>query len=123
MGRPTRDVAGSGVAPPAERGAAAPRPGGVITFARLRALSLTHSIIYLALLACWLAPGAHGATYWLGWAHGLMWIGMSLLCLEALRRRVIPLWLAVVVVVIGGLGPFAGTLGFFYASRRVELAS
>jgi hypothetical protein len=80
-------------------------------------------VIYLALLTCWLAPGAEGATYWLGWAHGLMWIGMSLLCLEALRRRVIPLRLAVVVVVVGGLGPFAGTAAFFHASRRVGLAS
>jgi hypothetical protein len=95
----------------------------MITFSRLRALSLTHSIIYAALLVCWLAPGLDGPTYWLGWAHGLMWIGMSLLCLVALRRRIIPLWLAVVVVVVGGLGPFAGTIGFFHASRRIELAS
>ena len=33
---------------------------------------------------------------------------MSLLCLYAVRRRVIPLWLGVMVAVVGGLGPFAG---------------
>ena len=43
---------------------------------------------------------------------------MSLLCIDAVRRRVIPLWLGVTVAVIGGIGPFAGTIGFIYAERR-----
>ena len=48
----------------------------------------------------------------LGWAHGIGWIVMSLLCVDAVRRRVIPLWLGVMVAVVGGVGPFAGTIGF-----------
>ena len=51
-------------------------------------------------------------------AHGVMWIGMSLVCLAAARARIIPLWLAVTVVVLGGLGPFAGSLGFVIEQRR-----
>ena len=43
---------------------------------------------------------------------------MSLLCIDAVRRRVIPLWLGVTVAVIGGIGPFAGSIGFIYAERR-----
>jgi hypothetical protein len=97
--------------------------GGFPSFRLLEALSFVASAVFAGLLLLWLGPSAPAVTMVLGWAHGLLWIGMSLLCLEALRRRVIPLWLAVVVVVIGGLGPFAGTLGFFRASRRVELAS
>jgi hypothetical protein len=31
---------------------------------------------------------------------------------------VIPYWLAVMVAVLGGLGPFAGTIGFIVADRR-----
>ena len=103
--------------------AAAPAPsaaGGLITFERLRAVSFLHSAIYAALLVCWLAPGAAGATYVLGWCHGLLWIGMSIACLWAVRRRVLPFWLAVVVVVVGGLGPFAGTIGFVVHQRRVS---
>ena len=34
---------------------------------------------------------------------------MSLLCIAAVRRRMIPFWLAVMVAVVGGVGPFAGT--------------
>ena len=37
---------------------------------------------------------------------------MSLVCIAAARMRVIPFWLAVTVAVLGGLGPFAGTIGF-----------
>jgi hypothetical protein len=47
-----------------------------------------------------------------------MWIVMSLLCLAALRARVISLWLAVCVIVIGGLGPFVGTIAFVIEGRR-----
>ena len=54
----------------------------------------------------WTAPSAC-----FGWAHGVGWIVMSLLCIDAVRRRVIPLWLGVTVAVVGGIGPFAGTIG------------
>ncbi len=40
---------------------------------------------------------------------------MSLVCIAAARARIIPFWLAVTVAVLGGLGPFAGSLGFLYA--------
>jgi hypothetical protein len=89
----------------------------VITFTRLKVLSFTHSAIYLTLLVAW-AIGADGLKYVCGWAHGLMWIFMSLLCIEAVRRRVMPLWLAVMVAVVGGVGPFAGSIGFVVHERR-----
>ena len=43
---------------------------------------------------------------------------MSLVCIAAARARIIPFWLAVTVAVLGGLGPFAGTIGFVVAQRR-----
>jgi hypothetical protein len=89
----------------------------VITFQRLKYLSFTHSVIYLTLLVSW-AAGAQRLQYVFGWGHGIGWICVSLLCLEAVRRRVIPLWLAVLVVVVGGVGPFAGSIGFIVCERR-----
>ena len=89
-----------------------------MTFEQLKYLSFTHSAIYLTLLVVWLVPRLEGATTVFGWAHGIGWIVMSLLCIDAVRRRVIPLWLGVTVAVIGGIGPFAGTIGFIYAERR-----
>jgi len=90
----------------------------VITFSRLKYLSFAHSAVYLTLLALWLSDGPAGPRTVLGWAHGIGWIVMSLLCIAAVRLRVIPLWLAVMVAVVGGIGPFAGSIGFVVCERR-----
>ena len=89
------------------------------TFRRLEAASFTHSLIYMALLVC--AFGLNNpepATFILGLSHGVIWILMSLLCITAARLRIMPFWLAVLVAVIGGLGPFAGSIGFMLVERR-----
>jgi hypothetical protein len=91
-----------------------------ITFCRLEAASFTHSAVYLSLLLCAFGLGnPEPETFILGLAHGLMWIGMSLVCIAAARTKIIPFWLAVTVVVLGGLGPFAGSIGFVVADRRM----
>ena len=90
-----------------------------VTFRRLEVVSFTHSTVYLGLLVCAFALGnPEPETFVLGLAHGLLWIGMSLVCIAAARLRVIPFWLAVTVAVLGGLGPFAGSIGFVVAERR-----
>jgi hypothetical protein len=89
-----------------------------VTFERLKLLSFAHSAIYLTLLTVWLVPGLKGAELVFGWSHGVGWIVMSLLAIDAVRRRVIPLWLGVTVAIIGGVGPFAGSAGFVVQERR-----
>jgi hypothetical protein len=92
---------------------------GAITFRRLEAASFTHSLVFAALLICAFALNKpEPATFVLGLAHGVMWIGMSLICILAARMRVIPFWLAVTIAVLGGLGPFLGSLGFVALERR-----
>ena len=87
-------------------------------FRVLRALSFANSAVFAALLFFWLAPGYASETTVFGWCHGCMWIALSLLSIVAVRRRAIPFWLAVVVTVVGGVGPFAGRVGFVIESRR-----
>ena len=90
-----------------------------VTFGRLEAVSFVHSTVYLVLLVCAFALGnPEPATFILGLSHGLLWIGMSLVCIAVARARVIPWWLAITVAVLGGLGPFAGTIGFVIEGRR-----
>ena len=92
---------------------------GLITFRRLELASFTHSVVYLALLVCAFVLGnPQPATFILGLSHGVIWIVMSLVCIAAARRHILPFWLAVLVAVIGGLGPFAGSIGFVVADRR-----
>jgi hypothetical protein len=88
------------------------------SFPFLRTVSFVHSAVFAALLIFWLGPHAPALTMALGWTHGLLWIGMSLLVIVAARRRTIPFRLAVVVAVVGGVGPFAGTIGFIVEERR-----
>jgi hypothetical protein len=83
----------------------------------LRPASYLHSTAYAILL--WAAFTDQDAIVSvMGWVHGIGWIAMSLLCLAAVRSRTIPLWLGVMVAVVGGVGPFAGSLGFVYLKRR-----
>jgi hypothetical protein len=94
----------------------------VITFTRLKYLSFAHSAIYFTLLVLWLSDGPEGLRAIFGWAHGIGWILMSILCIVAVRKRVIPLWLAVMVAVVGGIGPFAGSISFVVCERRAAPA-
>ena len=90
----------------------------LVTFGRLKWLSFTHSAIYVGLLAFWAIPGEQAVEPAFGWGHGVGWIVISLLVIAAVRWRTLPLWLAVMVAVIGGIGPFAGSIGFVVEQRR-----
>ncbi len=91
----------------------------MITFRRLEAASFAHSAVYVALLVCaFIAGKPQPETFVLGLSHGLIWIAMSLVCIAAARMRIIPFWVAVTVAVLGGLGPFAGSIAFVAAERR-----
>ena len=84
-------------------------------FRALKYGSFTHSLVYLALL---FASFTDRETLALGWAHGVGWIAMSVACLAAVARRLLPLKIAVAVVVLGGVGPFFGSIAFVLEERR-----
>ena len=91
------------------------------SFTTLKYLSFAHSTVYAILLTVWLVPGLHALEFVFGLAHGVGWILMCVLCVEALRARVISLQLAVAVAVIGAVGPFVGSYEFIRESRRRAL--
>jgi hypothetical protein len=104
----------------AERPSGRVRPGvGPLTFTRLKWTSFTHSCVYTALLVSAFAAGKpEPLTFVLGWAHGLLWIFMSLACITAARMRIVSLKLAVAVAVLGGIGPFFGSYQFIREQRE-----
>ncbi len=81
-------------------------------------MSYLHSAVYAVLLYVAFVDRHDELVTVFGWAHGVLWIVMSLLCLAAVRRRALPLWLGVTVAVVGGIGPFAGSLGFLLHQRK-----
>ena len=88
----------------------------MITFTNLKWASFAHSTIYAALLASWAAGWQTGQTIF-GFAHGIGWFVMCGLAYAGLRGRVIPLYVAVCVAVIGAVGPFVGTASFIREER------
>ncbi len=68
-------------------------PGSPLTFSRLKWTSFVHSAVYLALLIA-----AFAAT--------------------AVRLRIVPLRVGVAVAVLGGIGPFFGSIEFVREQRR-----
>ena len=96
---------------------------GPLTFTRLKWTSFVHSCVYTALLISAFAVGKpEPLTFVLGWTHGLLWIAMSLLCITAARLRVVSLRLAVAVAVLGGIGPFFGSVQFVREQREHDAA-
>jgi hypothetical protein len=97
-----------------------PRPAaGPLSFTRLKWISFAHSGVYVALLLSAFAAGKpEPLTFVLGLSHGLLWIFMSLACITAARLRVISLRLAVAVAVLGGIGPFFGSIEFIREERH-----
>ena len=96
-----------------------PAAVGPLSFTRLKWTSFTHSCIYLSLLVSAFVVGKpEPLTFVLGLTHGLLWIFMSFACITAARLRVVPLRLAVAVAVLGGIGPFFGSIEFIREERR-----
>ena len=92
---------------------------GPLTFSRLKWTSFTHSCVYVALLISAFAVGKpEPLTFVLGLSHGLLWIAMSIACITAARLRVVSLRLAVAVAVLGGIGPFFGSIEFVREQRQ-----
>ena len=58
-----------------------------MSFRTLKYLSFAHSAIYTALLVIAVAGVLDDVKYVLGWAHGIGWIVMSLLCIDAALAR------------------------------------
>jgi hypothetical protein len=91
------------------------------SFTTIKYLSFAHSTVYAILLTVWLVPGLHALEFVFGLAHGVGWICMCVICIEALRARVISLQLAVAVAVVGAVGPFVGSYEFIRETRRRSL--
>jgi len=95
----------------------------IFTFDRLEVVSLIHSVIYFALLvSAFVLDGPQPYTFIFGLSHGLIWIGMSIVSVLAVRYRVINLRLAVAIAVLGCVAPFFGSAEFLRQKHRMKVA-
>lgn len=92
-------------------------------FRVMKWLSFAHSAIYLALIALAVTHTAPELKTVVGWCHGWGWIVMCVLTIATVRAKVVPLWLGACVAVLGGVGPFVGSIGFVVEQRRRDRAA
>ena len=91
----------------------------VVTFGRMEAVSLVHSVIYIGLLvSAFLLGGPQPWTFVLGLSHGIIWIAMSLTAVAAVYFAVINVRLAVAIALLGCIAPFFGSAEFIRQSRQ-----
>lgn len=85
----------------------------------MEVVSLCHSVVYTGLLLCAFVLGKpQPFTFILGLSHGLLWIGMSITSILAVRYRVINLRLALAITLLGCIAPFFGSIEFLRQGRR-----
>ena len=95
----------------------------VVTFGRMEAVSLVHSVIYLGLLiSAFALGGPQPWTFVLGLSHGIIWIVMSLTAVAAVHFGVINLRLAVAIALLGCIAPFFGSAEFLRQSHQRKRA-
>ena len=91
----------------------------LVTFDRMEAVSLFHSVVYLGLLvSAFVLGGPQPWTFILGLTHGMIWIVMSLTAVAAVHFSVINLRLAVAIALLGCIAPFFGSAEFIRQSRQ-----
>ncbi|MGK2931615.1 MAG: hypothetical protein ACSLFD_02365 [Solirubrobacterales bacterium] len=89
----------------------------------MEGVSLFHSVVYVSLLVCAFGLGdPEPVTFILGLSHGLLWIGMSITSLIALRLKIIGLRLAVAITLLGCIAPFFGSFEFIRQTRKAAAA-
>jgi hypothetical protein len=93
-----------------------------VTYRRLEAASIIHSATFIALLVCaFLAGSPQPYTFVFGFAHGVLFIVMGVVCVVAARYRMLPPQVVVAVIVFGSVGPFLGSIWFVrYDERRTR---
>ena len=96
----------------------------LVTFDRMEAVSLCHSVVYTGLLICaFLLGGPQPITFILGLTHGILWIGMSITSVFAVRYSVINLRLAVAISILGCIAPFFGSAEFLRQKHQRKVRS
>ena len=85
----------------------------------LAPISLLHSIVYAVLIVLAITPTREDVlTPLFGYGHGLLWIGLSLVCVTAAGRGLLPVRTALAVAILGAVGPFIGTYEFMRLRRN-----
>ena len=91
----------------------------LLSFNHLMAVSIIHSILFTGLMLCaFVLDKPQPATFIFGFTHGVLYMVIAVLAGVAAKLKTISLTTALVVIVMGAMGPYFGTYDFIRESRR-----
>lgn len=91
----------------------------ILSFRHLFILSAIHSVLFTGLMLCaFVLDHPQPATFIFGFLHGVLYMAMALMVIVAGRLGTITWTTALVVIALGAMGPYFGTLDFWRESRR-----
>jgi hypothetical protein len=97
----------------AAQAAAHPTLVRILSFNHLMVVSILHSILFTGLMLCAFVLGhPQPATFIFGFTHGVLYLVMAVLVGIAARLRTISVTTALVVGIMGAIGPYFGTYDF-----------
>jgi hypothetical protein len=91
----------------------------LLSFNHLMALSIIHSILFTGLMICaFVLDKPQPATFIFGFTHGVLYMAMAVLAGVAAKLKTISVTTALVVIILGAMGPYFGTYDFIREARR-----
>jgi hypothetical protein len=95
----------------------------VLSFTNLMVLSIVHSILFTGLMLCaFLLGKPQPATFIFGFTHGVLYMVTVALVVVAAKLRTISITTALVVGIMGAIGPYFGTYEFLREWRKKRRA-
>src|SRR3954449_9608745 len=91
----------------------------LLSFNHLMAVSIIHSILFTGLMICaFVLDKPQPATFMFGFTHGVLYLAMAVLAGVAAKLKTISVTTALVVIILGAMGPYFGTYDFIREARR-----
>ena len=83
------------------------------------AVSIIHSFLFTGLMLCaFVLDKPQPATFIFGFTHGVLYMVMAVLVGVAAKLRTVTVTTALVVIIMGAIGPYFGTYDFIREARR-----
>ena len=108
----------------AAEAAAHPLAVRMLSFNHLMVVSIVHSFLFTGLMLCaFVLDKPQPATFIFGFTHGVLYMVMAVLVGVAAKLRTISVTTALVVIIMGAIGPYFGTYDFLREWSRKRRAT
>ena len=93
----------------------------LLSIRNLTVFTLIHCVAFTGLMVCaFLIGKPQPATFWFGFTHGVMYMIMIVAAIAAARLRILSVTSALILVVIGVMGPYVSAYELLRGRHRHE---